>query len=105
VITPAHVEHAFASRHVALHRYAHGPELCDRAACSGVEIWGGKLVYLAATPKRADYLVVVLPTVHDAVRIAKVRPGAVVRRQNALLMYVASARARLAPIFRIFSSL
>ena len=103
MITAAHVQHAFASHRLALHRFAQSPELCDRSACTGMDIWGGRFVYLA-TADRTDFMVVVLPTARDAARIAKTAPAAV-RRQNALLIYLRSASSRLAIVRRIFSGL
>ena len=102
MITPAHVQHAFASHNLALQRYAQAPELCDRSACQAIWTWGGKHTYLAAAGK-TDFVVVVFPTIRDAVRVAEV--GTSDRRRNAVLFYLASARQRLAIVRRIFSGL
>lgn len=107
MITPAHVQHQFDRHGLQLVRYAKAPELCDRRSCSGLEYWGGRLVFLAAGAK-TDFTVVVLPTLSDARRIGGLyRPGGAVaaeRRQNLILIYLRAAKARLAIVRRIFSS-
>src|SRR3954452_2019939 len=101
IITAAQIEHTFARHNLALHRYAKSPALCDRRACSGLDVWGGGVVYLAAAAK-TDFVVVVFRTPKDA---AAVLPGdrlVADRRGNALLLYLRSAKTRLAIVRRIF---
>jgi hypothetical protein len=101
MITAAHVQQVFAHEHVALRRFARAPQLCDAAthACTGYEMWGARFVYLAPG-SRPDYIVVVLPTIADARRA--VGPLAAVRRENVLLLYLESARAKLRMVLRTF---
>jgi hypothetical protein len=107
VITPAHLQQQFARHGLQLARYARSPSLCDRRACSSLDYVGGRIVFLA-TGAKTDFTVVVLPTLADARRIgALYRPGSAVaadRRQNLVLIYLRSAKARLAIVRRIFSS-
>jgi hypothetical protein len=100
VITPAQVQHSFAAHGLALHRYATSPDLCDRRACSGVDSTG-RLVYLAAA-RRTDFMVVVFPTLRDAARFRVVTELRGERRENTWLLYIRSARMRLAIVRRIF---
>lgn len=93
--TPAAVERAFARQGVLVSRWAKPPELCDRRAgvCTGVDIWGGRVVYLAPTGK-ADFIVVLLPTAADARRIGAVqrRSGlGTANRGSTLLVYLKSS--------------
>ena len=49
------------------------PELCDRVACTGLDVWGGdsdKLVYLAPL-KGKDFMVLIFQTAADAGRMAR----------------------------------
>ena len=103
IITAPQVQHSFAQHGLALHRYAASPELCDRHMCSGIDTWGGRVVYLAAAP-RTDFVVVVLRTPAEAARIQKIATMAAERRANTLLLYLRSASARLAIVRRIFRS-
>ena len=98
--TPPEVQHRFAEHGLALHRYATSPRLCDRRSCSGVDSTGG-LVYLAAA-RHTDFMVVVFPTLADARRFRVVRELGAERRANTILLYLRSARARLAIVRRIF---
>ena len=104
MITAAHVRQAVAHEHVALRRFARAPELCDARThgCTSLEIWGGRFVYLAPDA-HPDYLVVVLPTIRDAVRIGRLQTA--VPRQNVLLLYTRSAKARLGATLRLFERL
>lgn len=93
--TPAAVERAFAHQGVLVSRTAKPPELCDRRAgvCTGVDIWGGKVVYLAPAGT-ADFIVVLLPTAADARRIGAVqrRSGlGAANRGSTLLLYLRSS--------------
>ncbi|HLY93590.1 MAG TPA: hypothetical protein VKP14_01975 [Gaiellaceae bacterium] len=92
--TPAAVERAFAHQGVLVSPVAKPPELCDRGAgvCTGVDIWGGKVVYLAPKGK-PDFIVVLLPTAADARRIGAVqrRSGlGTANRGSTLLVYLRS---------------
>ena len=100
MITPAQVQHSFAQHGLALHRYAKSPELCDRHACSGVDSTG-RLVYLAAA-QRTDFMVIVFPTMRAAARFRIVPELRGERRGNSVLLYLRSARTRLAIVRRIF---
>jgi len=100
VIAPPQVQHSFAHHGLALHRYAKSPELCDKRACSAVDSTDG-LVYLAAA-RRTDFMVVVFPTLTDARRFRVVPELRAERRSNAVLLYLRSARTRLAIVRRIF---
>jgi hypothetical protein len=98
--TPPQIQQRFAQHGLQLHRYAKSPELCSRHACSGVNSTDG-LVYLAAAP-RTDFMVVVFRTSTDATRFRIVPELRAERRGNALLLYLRSARTRLAIVRRIF---
>ena len=84
-----------------LSEIAASPSVCDRRTCSGVDVWGGRVVYLAAAP-RSDFVVVVLRTPADAARIQKIAAMSAERRANTLLLYLRSAATRLAIVRRIF---
>jgi hypothetical protein len=99
-MTPATVMHVFAQHGLPLHRYATSPELCDRRSCSGVDSTG-RLVYIAAA-RRTDFMVIVFPTLADARRYRTLPLLGAERRDNAVLVYLRSARARLAIVRRIF---
>jgi hypothetical protein len=98
--TPVQIQQSFARHGLALHRYAKSPELCSRQACSGIDSTDG-LVYLAAAP-RTDFMVVVFPTLRQAARFRVVPELRAERRSNTVLLYLRSARTRLAVVRRIF---
>jgi hypothetical protein len=98
--TAPQIQHRFAEHGLQLYRYATSPALCDRHACSGVDSTG-RLVYLATSP-RTDFMVVVFRTPAEAARFRAVPALQAERRANALLLYLRSARTRLAIVRRIF---
>lgn len=100
VITPPQIEQSFARHGLTLHRYTKSPALCDRRSCSGVDSTG-RLVYLAAA-RHTDFMVVVFPTLTAARRFRAVPELRAERRSNAILLYLRSARTRLAIVRRIF---
>ena len=69
--TPVSVERAFAHHGVLVSRVSSAPELCDRLACTGLDVWGGsdKPVYLAPV-KGKDFMVVIFLTAAEARRMA-----------------------------------
>ena len=70
--TPVSVERAFAHRGVLVSRVSSAPELCDRLACTGLDVWGGsdKPVFLAPV-KGKDFMVVIFLTAAEAQRMAR----------------------------------
>ena len=96
------IERSFGHHGVAVSQVSAAPELCDSAACTGVDIWGasGRVVYLG--PRRGrDFMIAVFPTAADARRIGafertKGGMGADVRGA-ALLVYLPSS-ARIAQL-------
>jgi hypothetical protein len=102
--TPLQIQQSFAQHGLPLHRYARSPRLCDRHMCGGLDVAGGGIVYLAAAPS-TDFVVVVLKSPLDAATFAALfgaRPMAAERRSNTLLVYLRSAKTRLAIVRRIF---
>jgi hypothetical protein len=93
--TPAAVERAFASHGVLVSRVSRPPELCDRVSCDGVAVWGGKVAFLAPSrTAKADFMVVLVPSLRDATRIGTVERRAglgTARRGPTLLVYLPSS--------------
>lgn len=98
MITPAHVQQAFAQEQVV--RYPHGASLCDARSCTGVEFWGGGIVAFLAPRSHPQYELIVLKTPAEAKKLLAILHGA--RRRENVVLY---AKARLPRIFRIFSTL
>lgn len=68
VAAPVAVERAFAHRGVLVSRVSSAPELCDRVACTGLDVWGGgsdKIVYLAPLHGK-DFMVLLFQTTAEA---------------------------------------
>jgi len=102
--TPVQIQQSFAQHGLPLHRYARSPQLCDRHMCSGLDVGGGGIVYLAAAPN-TDFVVVVLKNPREAATFKALfgaQPMTAERRGNTLLVYLRSAATRLALVRRIF---
>lgn len=107
--TPTAVERAFAARGVLVAPVAKPPELCDTRShsCAGLELWGGKIAYLAPLSTKPDFVVVLLPTLADARRIGGVGQHSglgAARRGSTLLVYLRSS-TRIARLRRALASL
>jgi hypothetical protein len=69
--TPAAVERAFARHGLPVARVARPPQLCDRRACSSLDVWGGggRVVFLSP-PGKPAFFVTLTPSVSDAQKVA-----------------------------------
>jgi hypothetical protein len=96
------IERSFGNHGVVVSQVRSAPELCDRAACTGLDVWdgSGKVVYLAPRQGR-DFMIAVFATAAAARRIGafertKSGMGTDVRG-TALLVYLPSS-ARIAQL-------